>query len=57
MNKQKISGYIMAVIGLIILLVHAIGYIFHLGIKVSALTIMGLVFVVVGMNIVRKSEN
>lgn len=56
MKKQKIFGYIMAVTGFLMLLNNAIGYIFHLDSKAPALTIMGLVFVVIGMGYVRKSS-
>ena len=56
MKKQKISGYIMAVIGFLMLVVNAIGYLFNLDIKHPALTVMGLVFVVIGMGIVRKNK-
>ncbi len=52
--KNKISKYIMLLVGLVILLVSAVSYIFDLGFKHSALTILGLVFVVVGRNIARK---
>jgi hypothetical protein len=49
MENQKVSGYIMAGIGFVMLLVNASGYLFHLDVKSPALTVMGLVFVVVGM--------
>ena len=50
-SKQKMSGYIMAGIGFAMLLVN---YIFHLDIKSPAFTILGLVFVVIGMKMTRK---
>lgn len=56
MKNKKISGYIMAIIGFIMLLINAIGYIFNLDIKHPALTVMGIVFVIVGMGIVKKSK-
>jgi len=56
MKNQKISGYIMAIIGFIMLIVNAAGYVFNLDIKSPALTIMGLVFVVIGMKIVRNKK-
>lgn len=37
MKKQKISGFIMAVIGFLMLLINAISYLFHLDIKTSCI--------------------
>ncbi|MFZ5390784.1 MAG: hypothetical protein ACOZAJ_00725 [Patescibacteria group bacterium] len=51
-KKQKISGYIMAVIGFIMLVTNAIAYLFHLGFKSPPLTVIGIVFVVIGMGTV-----
>ena len=47
----------MAIIGFFMLVINAIGYIFNLNIKTPVLTIMGLVFVVIGMKIVREYKN
>ena len=55
-KQQKISGYFMAIVGFIMLLINAIGYIFNLDIKHPALTVMGIVFVVIGMGRVRKDK-
>ena len=55
MNK-KISGYIMAVTGFIMLLINAVSYIFGFDFKHPALTVMGLVFVVVGGGMIRKTD-
>jgi hypothetical protein len=52
--KNNFSKYIMLVIGFAILFVNAIGYICGSDIKHPALTVMGLVFVTIGMKIVRK---
>jgi len=52
--QNKISKYIMLVVGLMMLLVNAIGYLFDTDIKNPALTVMGLVFVVVGAKINHK---
>lgn len=57
MQNQKISGYIMEFIGFLILLINAMGYLFNLDIKHPALIILGLVFVVVGMNTIRKAKS
>jgi hypothetical protein len=55
MPKQKISGYIMAGTGLIIILINAVSYIFGLDFKHPALTIMGLVFAVIGGKMIRQN--
>jgi len=54
--KNKISKYIMPAIGFIMLAVNAVGYVFDLDIKRPALTVLGLVFVVIGMQIARKNN-
>ncbi|MGY4884892.1 MAG: hypothetical protein ACP5NZ_04915 [Nanobdellota archaeon] len=56
MKKQKLSGLVMFIIGFIILLVNAAGYIFNLNIKSPSLTVIGLVFVVIGMRIVKNGN-
>jgi len=56
MNKQKISGYIMATVGFVMLLINAVSYIFGLDFRHPALTVMGLVFVTVGGNMIRKVD-
>lgn len=45
----------MSVVGFILLLVNAISYIFDLEMKSSSLTILGLIFVVIGLK-TRKSN-
>ena len=46
----------MAVIGFLMLLTNAIGYVFNLDVKHPALTVMGLVFVVIGMKLFKKKQ-
>jgi uncharacterized membrane protein len=54
-SKKKISGYIMAGIGFIFILFSALNYIF--GWKIGTLPgAMGIIFVAVGMAMVRKSS-
>jgi hypothetical protein len=54
-NKKKITGYIMVIIGFIIILYHAINYIF--GWKLDTpVGVIGIIFVVIGMGMVRKSS-
>ncbi|MFH0869884.1 MAG: hypothetical protein V1866_02405 [archaeon] len=54
MNKQNISGYITAGVGFAMLLANAFGYIFGWSIRSPAFTILGLVFVVIGLKTARK---
>jgi sulfite exporter TauE/SafE len=54
MNNSKIFGYIMAIVGFIMILVNAVAYLFDLDIKNTAFTVMGLVFVVIGMGMVKN---
>ena len=54
MNKRQISGYIMAGVGFVIILIVAINYIFHLNFSHPALSIIGLVFVGIGMGTIKK---
>ncbi|MCX6764702.1 MAG: hypothetical protein NTU58_03340 [Candidatus Nealsonbacteria bacterium] len=56
MSKNKISGYIMTIIGFAMILTNAIGYIFRLDIKSSAFGVMGIVFVLIGLKIARKEQ-
>jgi len=51
MNKNP--GLVMAIVGVVLILINAIGYIFNLNIKSPTLVILGLVFLAVGMKILR----
>jgi hypothetical protein len=54
-KSKKISGYIMAGIGFIFIIIGALNYIF--GWKLGAPPgVMGIIFVAAGMAIVRKSS-
>ncbi len=54
-NKQdKIRGFIFIIVGFLMLLINAVGYIFSLDIKNPAFTVIGIVFVVIGSKITRK---
>lgn len=55
MNNVSKRGLIMAVIGFLMLVFNAINYIFDFGYKNPAFTVLGIVFVVVGMKM-RKKE-
>jgi sulfite exporter TauE/SafE len=54
MNKQRNSGYIMVGVGFAMLLANAFSYIFDWDVKSSAFTILGLVFVSIGLKTARK---
>lgn len=54
MEKQKISGYIMATIGLVMILVNAVGYVFHIFNPPSAISVLGIVFVAIGAKKIHK---
>jgi hypothetical protein len=54
MNKKKTSGYVMAGIGFLMLLVNALSYIFGWSLKTPIFTVLGLVFVLIGLKNVRK---
>lgn len=59
MEKNKkgiISGYIMAIIGFLLILYNALNYIFGWNAGSTPLSVIGIVFVVVGMGIVKKSR-
>jgi hypothetical protein len=55
-DDQKFRGYAMAGVGFLMLLANAFGYIFSLDIKNPAFTILGLVFVVIGLKMARKRQ-
>jgi len=54
MNKKKTPSYIMVGIGFLMLLINALSYIFGLSLKTPIFTILGLVFVLIGLRNVRK---
>ncbi|HII94758.1 MAG TPA: hypothetical protein HA367_03345 [Candidatus Methanofastidiosum sp.] len=55
-NPKKVSGYIMAIIGFVLILVNAIGYILKTNSTPSVIFILGIIFLVIGMMSIRKSE-
>ena len=55
-KKSLISGYVMAIIGFLLILYNALNYIFGWNAGSTPLSVMGIVFVVVGMGIVKKSR-
>ena len=53
MNKQRIMGYISVVVGFAMIISNAIGYIFDYEIKSPVFTVLGSVFVLIGMKRVK----
>jgi hypothetical protein len=54
LNSKKTSGYVMAGIGLLMLLANAFNYVLGWDGEFVPLMIIGLVLVVTGMNLVKK---
>jgi hypothetical protein len=51
--ESRLSGYIMFIVGFVMLLTNALGYIIDWETKTPALTVLSLVFIVIGKKIVR----
>jgi len=56
MEKQQTLGYIMAGVGFVMILINAMSYLLSWDLKSPVITIMGLVLVVIGARIARKSS-
>ena len=56
MEEQRLSGYIMAGAGFIMILINALSYLLGWDLKSPAFTILGLVLIVIGARTVRKSS-
>jgi membrane protein implicated in regulation of membrane protease activity len=56
MEKQQISGYIMAGAGFAMILINALSYLLGWDLKSPAFTILGLVLIVIGARSARKSS-
>ena len=56
MDEREISGYIMAVVGFIMILMNALSYILGWDLKSPAFTILGLVLIVIGAKTARKTS-
>ncbi|MFH1237162.1 MAG: hypothetical protein V1648_02035 [Candidatus Aenigmatarchaeota archaeon] len=57
MDKQKISGYVMVIAGFAMLVLNAVSYIFGLDTKNPAFSVLGLIFVFMGLKTSRKTSN
>jgi hypothetical protein len=55
MEKRQLSGYPVAAAGFTLLPINALSYIFNWEIKSPALTVIGLIFVILGLRIARAS--
>lgn len=55
-NKRKIVGYIMALIGFVMILISALNYILGWNMQTSTYSIIGIVFVTIGIGTVKKSR-
>jgi hypothetical protein len=53
-SSKKTSGYVMASIGLLMILANALNYVLGWDGEFTTLMIIGLVLVVTGMNLVKK---
>jgi hypothetical protein len=56
MEKQQISGYIMAGVGFLLILINGLSYLLDWDLKSPAFTILGMVFVVIGAKTAGKSS-
>jgi membrane protein implicated in regulation of membrane protease activity len=56
MDEREISGYIMAVVGVVMILINALSYLFGWTWKSPAFTILGLVLIVIGAKTARKTS-
>jgi membrane protein implicated in regulation of membrane protease activity len=54
MDERQISGYIMAAVGFIMILMNALSYLLGWDLKSPAFTILGLVLIVIGAKTARK---
>jgi membrane protein implicated in regulation of membrane protease activity len=56
MEEQQISGYIMAFVGFVMILMNALSYLLGWDLKSPAFTIVGLVLIVIGARTAKKSS-
>jgi hypothetical protein len=56
MSKAKISGYVMAITGFVLILINALDYIFNWGLETPIFGMLGIIFIAIGMKNVRKSR-
>ena len=56
MDEQEISGFIMAIVGFVMILINALSYILGWNLKSPAFTILGLVLIVIGAKTAKKTS-
>jgi hypothetical protein len=56
MDERQVSGYIMVVVGFVMILINALSYLLGWDWKSPAFTILGLVLFVIGAKTARKSS-
>jgi len=56
MDERQVSGYIMAVVGFVMILINALSYLLGWNLKSPAFTILGLVLIVIGAKTARKTS-
>jgi hypothetical protein len=56
MKKNKLFGYIMAGVGFALIVLNALSYILYWSTKSSVLSILGIVFLVIGLKTARKTK-
>jgi len=56
MDEREISGYIMAIVGFVMIMINAFSYLLGWTWKSPAFTILGLVLIVVGAKTARKTS-
>ncbi len=55
-SKRKIAGYIIAVIGFIMILFSALNYIMGWNLQITAFSAIGIVNVAIGTGLIKKSR-
>ncbi|MFA6489640.1 MAG: hypothetical protein WCT52_03065 [Candidatus Micrarchaeia archaeon] len=54
MDKRKIGGYVMAIVGFAMIAAAALNYLLHWEMQMAAFAAIGLVFTTIDMKMVRK---
>lgn len=54
MDRNQVSGYVMASLGFLLIFVNALSYLFGLDAGSPAMVVIGIVFLVLGMDLAKK---
>jgi hypothetical protein len=57
MEERQVSGYIMAGVGFVMILINALSYLLGWDLKSPGFTIFGLVLIIIGARTARKSSS